>query len=67
MAERQAQGNDSFARPLRSLGIPATSRTLLVPLIGVMENKMETTILENQMEKKMENEMETDPKKPRYL
>ena len=25
----------------------------------VMENKMETTILENQMEKKMENEMET--------
>ena len=27
--------------------------------IGVMENKMETTIIENQMEKKMENEMET--------
>ena len=24
-----------------------------------MENKMETTIIENQMEKKMENEMET--------
>ena len=24
-----------------------------------MENKMETTIMENQMEKKMENEMET--------
>ena len=24
-----------------------------------MENKMETTIVENQMEKKMENEMET--------
>ena len=26
--------------------------------IGIMEKKMETTILENQMEKKMENEME---------
>ena len=26
--------------------------------IGIMENKMETTITENQMEKKMENEME---------
>ena len=25
--------------------------------IGIMENKMETTIMENQMEKKMENEM----------
>ena len=27
--------------------------------MGIMENKMETTIMENQMEKKMENEMET--------
>ena len=28
--------------------------------IGIMENEMETTIImENQMEKKMENEMET--------
>ena len=28
--------------------------------MGIMENKMETTIImENQMEKKMENEMET--------
>ena len=27
--------------------------------IGIMENKMETIIMENQMEKKMENEMET--------
>ena len=27
--------------------------------IGIMEKKMETTIMENQMEKKMENEMET--------
>ena len=27
--------------------------------IGIMENKMETTIMENQMEKKMEDEMET--------
>ena len=27
--------------------------------LGVMEKKMETTIMENQMEKKMENEMET--------
>ena len=27
--------------------------------IEIMENKMETTIMENQMEKKMENEMET--------
>ena len=27
--------------------------------MGIMENKMETTIVENQMEKKMENEMET--------
>ena len=27
--------------------------------IGIMENQMETTIMENQMEKKMENEMET--------
>ena len=26
--------------------------------IGIMEKKMETTIMENQMEKKMENEME---------
>ena len=26
---------------------------------GIMEKKMETTIMENQMEKKMENEMET--------
>ena len=26
---------------------------------GVMENEMEATILENQMEKKMENDMET--------
>ena len=25
--------------------------------IGIMENKMETTIMENQMEKKMENGM----------
>ena len=25
---------------------------------GIMEKKMETTIMENQMEKKMENEME---------
>ena len=35
------------------------TRTLLVPLIGVVENKKETAILENQMQKKMENEMET--------
>ena len=27
--------------------------------IGIMEKKMETTIMENQMEKKMDNEMET--------
>ena len=27
--------------------------------MGIMENKMETIIMENQMEKKMENEMET--------
>ena len=27
--------------------------------IGIMENQMETTIMENQMKKKMENEMET--------
>ena len=27
--------------------------------IEILENKMETTIMENQMEKKMENEMET--------
>ena len=27
--------------------------------IGIMEKKMETTIMEHQMEKKMENEMET--------
>ena len=27
--------------------------------IGIMEKKMEATIMENQMEKKMENEMET--------
>ena len=27
--------------------------------IGIMEKKMETTIMENQMEKKMENEMKT--------
>ena len=27
--------------------------------IGIMENKMDTTIMQNQMEKKMENEMET--------
>ena len=27
--------------------------------IGVVENQMETTIMENQMEKTMENEMET--------
>ena len=26
--------------------------------IGIMEKKMETTIMENQMEKKMENDME---------
>ena len=26
---------------------------------GIMEKKMETTIMENQMEKKIENEMET--------
>ena len=26
---------------------------------GIMENKMETTIMENQMETKMENELET--------
>ena len=34
------------------------ARTLLVPLIAD-NGKMEATILENQMEKKMENEMET--------
>ena len=28
-------------------------------LIGGMENKMEATILENQMEERMENEMDT--------
>ena len=28
-------------------------------ILGIMENEMETTIMENQMEKKMENEMET--------
>ena len=27
--------------------------------IGIMEKKMETTLMENQMEKKMENEMDT--------
>ena len=27
--------------------------------IGIMENKVEITIMENQMEKKMEDEMET--------
>ena len=27
--------------------------------IGIMEKKMEATIMENQMEKKMENEMDT--------
>ena len=27
--------------------------------MGIVENEMETTIMENQMEKKMENEMET--------
>ena len=27
--------------------------------IGIVEKKMETTIMENQMEKKIENEMET--------
>ena len=27
--------------------------------IGIMEKKMETTIMENQMEKKLENDMET--------
>ena len=27
--------------------------------IGIMENKLETTTMENQMDKKMENEMET--------
>ena len=27
--------------------------------IGIMENKMETTVREDQMEEKMENEMET--------
>ena len=27
--------------------------------MGIMEKKMEATIMENQMEKKMENEMET--------
>ena len=31
----------------------------IIYYIGIMENKMETTIMENQMEKKMENEMET--------
>ena len=29
-----------------------------------MENKMETTIMENQMDKKMENEMETNNTTP---
>ena len=28
-------------------------------ILGIMEKKMETTIMENQMEKKMENEMDT--------
>ena len=27
-------------------------------ILGIMEKKMETTIMENQMEKKMENEMD---------
>ena len=27
--------------------------------VGIMENKMETTTMENQTEKNMENEMET--------
>ena len=28
-------------------------------MVGIMESRMETTLRENQMEKKMENEMET--------
>ena len=32
---------------------------MILSYIGITEKKMETTIMENQMEKKMENEMET--------
>ena len=41
----------------------APTKTLLAETyrgyIGIMEKKMETTLMENQMEKKMQNEMET--------
>ena len=35
-----------------------TGFLLEAPFIGIMEKRMETTTMENQMEKKMENEME---------
>ena len=36
-----------------------THRVYIWVILGVMEKEMETIIMENQMEKKMENEMET--------
>ena len=41
-----------YSHDLTALGIEETHCS------GIMENKTETTIMENQMEKKMENEME---------
>ena len=44
---------------IRSLKVQVLQLWGLYGILGIMEKKMETTIMENQMDKKMENEMET--------
>ena len=47
------------ARVIPSLGSPVSVVEFHRGYMGIMENNMETTIIENQMEKSMEHEMET--------
>ena len=49
-----APGQDEVQEPPE----PEDEALYITHCSGIMENKMETTIMENQMEKKMENEME---------
>ena len=58
LTETGAYARISFSSPTESRALNAGTRTWKDGLIGYF-GEMETTIMENQMEKKMENEMET--------
>ena len=64
LAQASAEGAhrppDTDREALRTKGIMENKMEIVYwGNIGIMENRMETTTMENQMEKKMENEMET--------